>query len=82
MAPLPPGDRTDLTRIARIIAAVSIAGPVIAELLHPWIVRFPAIGAAVAIAEYLWTAYARARSTPPIAPIPMQGGPPDDPFWP
>lgn len=67
MAVLTSTDRTDLTRAARLITAISIAGPAIAELLHPWILRFPAIGAVVAALEVLWTAYAKQRTagTPP-----------------
>lgn len=76
MAALSPTDRTDLNRAARIITAISVAGPAIAELLHPWILRFPAIGAVVAALEVLWTAYAKQRSadTPPADTI--RQGPP------
>lgn len=82
VAPAPAGDRADLTRIARIISAVAVAGPLISELLHPWIVRYPAIGAVAALAEHLWTVYTRSRATAGGAPIPRPTSPPDDPFWP
>lgn len=72
MATLTTTDRTDLNRAARIIGAISVAGPAIAELLHPWILRFPAIGAVVAALEVLWTAYAKSRTTPPT-PTPPPG---------
>lgn len=71
MATLTPPDRTDLARAARIISAIVIAGPVLAELLHPWLLRFPALGAVVAALEVLWTAYAKQRSAaapPPDTP--------------
>ena len=76
MAALSSTDRTDLNRAARIIAAISVAGPAIAELLHPWIIRFPAIGAVVAALEVLWTAYAKQHpaGTPP-ADVPRQSSP-------
>lgn len=69
-------DRTDLNRAARLIAGVSLAGPAIAELLHPWILRFPAIGAVVAAVEVLWSTYTKARSTPAAStppPTPTPG---------
>lgn len=59
MATLTPPDRTDLNRAARIIGAIVVAGPAIAELFHPWLLRFPALGAVVASIEVLWTAYAK-----------------------
>lgn len=70
-------DRADLNRAARLIAMISAAGPVIAELLHPWILRFPAIGAIVAALEILWSTYAKRPGTqPPAATIPAQTPPP------
>ena len=78
MATLSSTDRTDLNRAARIIAAISVAGPAIAELLHPWILRFPAIGAVVAALEVLWTAYAKQPADqPPAATVPAPKPPPD-----
>lgn len=64
MATLTPPDRTDLYRAARIISAVVIAGPALAEIFRPWILRFPAIGAAVAAIEVLWTAYTKQDGPP------------------
>lgn len=78
MAAFTPSDRRDLNRAARIITVISLAGPAIAELLHPWAVRFPAIGAAVAAIEVLWSTYARQRAATADAQIPRPGLPPDD----
>lgn len=76
MAALTSTDRTDLNRAARLITAISIAGPLIAEILHPWIIRFPAIGAVVAAAEVLWTAYSKQRTAGiPPADVPRQSSP-------
>jgi len=75
VATLNSTDRTDLNRAARIIAAISVAGPAIAELLHPWILRFPAIGAVVAALEVLWTAYAKRPTAGPPADTPRQSSP-------
>lgn len=68
MATLTAADRTDLNRAARIIGAITVAGPAIAEVLHPWVIRFPAIGAVVAALEVLWSVYAKSSSTPPTPP--------------
>lgn len=78
MAPaISTADRADLNRAARIITAISIAGPVVAELLHPWIIRFPAIGAIVAALEVLWSTYAkRPSASSQAASIPAQSPPP------
>jgi hypothetical protein len=81
VAVLAPSDRGDLNRAARIVAAVSILGPAVAELLHPWILRFPAVGAVVAALEVLWTTYMRQRASgqAPAAPVPPPR-PPDDTY--
>lgn len=68
-------DRTDLNRTARLIALITAAGPLIAEILHPWELRFPAIGAVVAAAEFLWTAYAKRTAGTPPADAPRQSSP-------
>jgi len=71
-------DRTDLNRAARLIALITVAGPAIGELLRPWEIRFPAIGAVVAAAEVLWTAYTKqAAEQPPAATIPAPKPPTD-----
>lgn len=75
MGALTSTDRTDLNRAARLITAISIAGPAIAEILHPWILRFPAIGAVVAALEVLWTAYANQHSGTPPNDSTRQGPP-------
>lgn len=77
MSALTSTDRTDLNRAARIITLITVAGPLIGELLRPWEIRFPAIGAVVAAAEVLWTVYAKQRTsagTPP-ADAPSQSSP-------
>lgn len=81
MAILAPSDRTDLNRAARIIGIIALAGPAIAEILHPWIIRFPAIGAVVAAIEVLWSTYTRQRTDQqtPAASIPRPR-PPDDTY--
>lgn len=71
--------RTQLNRWARIAGVITVAGPAIAELIHPWILRYPALGIVVGAVEVLWRSLYPARpGTAVLVRFPAPKSPPDD----
>jgi DNA-binding transcriptional LysR family regulator len=79
----PPADhrRTQIARLIRIAAAITAAGPLISELIHPWILRYPAIGIVVGTVEVAWRAlYPAQPATAVLIRVPAPTSPPDDEY--
>lgn len=77
-----PAGRQQLARLLRVATAVAAAGPPIAELLHPWALRFPAIGVAVGLIEVAWEAARSLLAAAPasaLAPASIRPTSPDAP---
>lgn len=79
MAALAAHRRTQINRWARIAAVITVAGPIISELIHPWVLRYPALGLAVGAIEVAWRALYPARpATAVLIRVPAPTTAPDD----